>query len=66
VRLLRQASATKSAVYHREDGSRRDRDYNDANYLNYSYRNGRGIRVIQRGNRYLTDNAGAPSPTKAA
>jgi hypothetical protein len=47
-------SANKGAVTTALAAAARDRDYNEANYFNYSYRDGRGI---QRGNRYLCGNA---------
>ena len=49
--------------YNRGDGSRRDRDYNDANYLNYSYCGECGNR---RGIVICAVTHSAPSTTNAA
>jgi hypothetical protein len=49
--------------YNRGDGSRRDRDYNDANYLNYSYCGECGN---QRGIVICAVTHSVPSTTKAA
>jgi hypothetical protein len=49
--------------YNRGDGNRRDRDYNDASYLNYSYC---GECVNQRGTFIRAVTYSAPSTIKAA